>query len=224
MKKNNEGMTLMEVLILIAIICALLVALIYLIKPQEQIHKARDAKRKNDLNELRKMLEDWYTDNSCYPTNREICFNSPSSPTCEICSSHPDSPSFSRFTTSVICDPESPLKNYLYAPSGDPNCPGAFIIYTKLGAAYSKENDLYNCSPQHGCGPAPFRGYDYLVTSPNAFVPVATNYYCYTNMSRCSSCGSYAACDNQLERGTCREVYPSIEGCCGAHPGAGYCY
>jgi len=55
MKKYTSGMTLLEVLVVMAIVVTLIIAVIVLIKPQEQINKAMDAKRKHELNEMRKV-------------------------------------------------------------------------------------------------------------------------------------------------------------------------
>ena len=70
MKNKNfqSGLTLLEVMIVMMLL-ALIIGVLALFKPQEQIAKAKDAKRKNDLNELRKVFEDWYSDKGCYPKN-----------------------------------------------------------------------------------------------------------------------------------------------------------
>ena len=64
---NNKGTTLLEVMVVMMLLVLLIIGVLAFFKPQEQIAKAKDAKRKNDLNELRKVFEDWYSDKGCYP-------------------------------------------------------------------------------------------------------------------------------------------------------------
>lgn len=223
MNRNNQGMTLLEILIVFALVAALIVGTLALINPREQVNKSYDARRKNELNELRKIFESWYSDKGCYPKMSDVCFNTVTSTTCEICTSNPASPSLSSYTSSVICDPMSPLKNYLYQIAGDPNCPGAFVVYTPLSAAYNSSEDLWHCGPVHGCGLGPDYGYDYLVTSPNASVSYSSNYYCLSNQNRCSSCGTLESCVSAQQRDACGNLYASKTLCCQANPSAGYC-
>jgi len=222
-KKYQKGMTLFELLIVTSLISLLVIGVIVLLNPQEQIAKSRDAVRKNDLNELRKIMEDWMSNNNCYPKKTEVCYNDVSNTTCEICTSSPGSPSIANYTSSVVCDPESPLKNYLYEAQGDSNCPSNYVIYSKLSAQYSKENDVYSCGPLHGCGPNASFGYDYLVSSANAVVAPAGNYYCLSSANRCTNCGTYATCSVEVTRRTCRSIYPSKAVCCSTNPSAGFC-
>jgi type II secretory pathway pseudopilin PulG len=223
MKKYTSGMTLLEVLVVMAIVVTLIIAVIVLIKPQEQINKAMDAKRKHELNEMRKVFEDWYTDRSCYPKMDEVCYNSLSTTTCEICSSEAGSPSLNAYTTSELCDPQSPVKNYLYQIQGDETCPSSYIIYTKLSAQYNPSEDLWGCGGFHGCGPYPFYGYDYLVSSPNAPISRTSNYYCFDRNSQCTSCGTYESCVNALNDDVCQTIYPSRTACCTGSPYASNC-
>lgn len=210
-------------MVVMMLLVLLIIGVLALFKPQEQIAKAKDAKRKNDLNELRKVFEDWYSDKGCYPKKTEVCYNNLSSTTCEICTSQPTSPSIESYTKAVICDPEPSLKNYLYETNGDANCPTAYLVYTKLSATYAAENDPYNCTALHACGPSPSFGYDYLVMSPNAIIPVAGNFYCLTDRNKCAGCGDINGCNLEVSRGTCTSIYVSKSSCCASNPGAGFC-
>lgn len=75
MKQNSRkfygslGFTIIELLIVIAVIGILTSGIILLINPLGQIKKANDAKRKSDLAQMQKALEQYYTDNGKYPTN-----------------------------------------------------------------------------------------------------------------------------------------------------------
>lgn len=189
----------MELLIVVGILTLLVAASIAFLNPFEQFARAKDAQRKNDLNELRKIMESWYSDRGCYPKKSQLCFNDLSTNTCEICTSAQNSPSLAAYTTSTLCDPEPALRNYLYVPEGnDLTCPLAYVIYTKLGAIYNKENDVYSCGSKHACGPGQ-AGYDYLVSSPNAYIDMTSAYFCTRHTDQaCVACGTYDQCLAQV--------------------------
>lgn len=70
--KNLKGFTLVELLIVIALIGILSVAVLATINPIEQANKARDAKFKNDVAEVLGALERYYASQSNYPWNTAI--------------------------------------------------------------------------------------------------------------------------------------------------------
>lgn len=65
--KNLNGFTLVELLIVIALIAILSVAVLATINPIEQINKARDAKFKNDTAEVLSAYERYYASQNNYP-------------------------------------------------------------------------------------------------------------------------------------------------------------
>ena len=67
MKAKNLGFTLVELLIVIALIAILSVAVLATINPIEQSNKARDAKFKNDAAEVLSAYERYYTSQASYP-------------------------------------------------------------------------------------------------------------------------------------------------------------
>lgn len=67
--KNINGFTLVELLIVIALIAILSVAVLATINPIEQINKARDAKFKNDTAEVLSAYERYYASQNNYPWN-----------------------------------------------------------------------------------------------------------------------------------------------------------
>ncbi len=72
MKKRKffeKGFTLVELLIVIALIAILSVAVLATINPIEQTNKARDAKFKNDAAEVLGALERFYASQNAYPWN-----------------------------------------------------------------------------------------------------------------------------------------------------------
>ena len=65
--RTNRGMTLSEVLVVIAILGILILLAAFFIRPSFQIGKAKDAERKSDLKKIATALEDYATDHGCYP-------------------------------------------------------------------------------------------------------------------------------------------------------------
>ena len=65
--RTNRGMTLSEVLVVIAILGILILLAAFFIRPIFQIGKAKDAERKSDLKKIATALEDYATDHGCYP-------------------------------------------------------------------------------------------------------------------------------------------------------------
>lgn len=65
--KIEKGFTLVELLIVIALIGVLAVALVATLNPIEQINKAKDARYKNDAAELLAAIERYYASNLEYP-------------------------------------------------------------------------------------------------------------------------------------------------------------
>jgi len=67
--KEMKGFTLVELLIVIALIAILSVAVLATINPIEQSNKARDAAMKNDAAEVLGALERYYASQNAYPWN-----------------------------------------------------------------------------------------------------------------------------------------------------------
>ena len=65
----SGGLTLVELLIVIAIISLLISGLVVVINPLQKIGQAQDAKRKSDLTQLKRALEIYYQDNGKYPSS-----------------------------------------------------------------------------------------------------------------------------------------------------------
>jgi prepilin-type N-terminal cleavage/methylation domain-containing protein len=63
----EKGFTLVELLIVIAIIAILATILVGIINPIALVGKARDAERKRDLDLIKKTFEEYYNDNENYP-------------------------------------------------------------------------------------------------------------------------------------------------------------
>jgi len=189
--KLLRGFTLMELLIIIALIALLAIAVLILFNPKKQIEKSWDGKRKHELSQLKKVLEDWYNDKNCYPRPEEICYDSPTSNnTCHICGNHQNSPKLTPYLSSLPCDPQHPTKEYLYQVDNQ-TCPKWYRIYADLSSS-----DYTNNNPQteevgcffQGCGPGPNYGYDYGVSSPNVDLEKAVSFL-YCSKTGCNGCG-----------------------------------
>lgn len=67
--RTQAGFTLLELMIVIAILSLISAAVIAVVNPADQIKKANDTKRKSDLGQIGKALEQYYDDNGRYPAS-----------------------------------------------------------------------------------------------------------------------------------------------------------
>jgi len=190
--------TLMELLIIIALLALVAIAAFVLLNPKKQLEKVWDGKRKHELSQLKKVLEDWYNDKNCYPRPEEICYDSPTANnTCHICGNHQNSPKLTPYLSSLPCDPQHPTKEYLYQVD-NPTCPKWYRIYADLSSSDYTTNDPQTeevgCFFQ-GCGPGPNYGYDYGLSSPNVDLERSSS-FAYCAISGCNICGTYLECLN----------------------------
>lgn len=65
----RRGFTLIELLVGLAIVAVMSSALFLVFNPLEQVKKARDARKKNDLSQIQKALEAYYQDFGRYPAS-----------------------------------------------------------------------------------------------------------------------------------------------------------
>ena len=132
--KNNEAMTLIEILIVIAIIAVLLVALFMVYR--NSIDKARDAERKKDLKKIKLAMEDYYNDHGEYPPDGSL----------NDC----DGDSLMPYLKQIPCDPTSG-EPYLYLtyPGGGDTSQG-YRVLTKLDNKADPAVGQLGCD--YGCG------------------------------------------------------------------------
>ncbi len=180
----KESFSLLEILITVTLLVTLSVALLITLNPWAQINKGYDSKRKRELIQLNKVLEDYYNDKNCYPAPSEVCYND-SGTTCNICGSEPTSPSFSPYLKSLPCDPQQPVKKYLYQVDSI-SCPSWYRIYTELSSSSDPVIAQVGCTT--GCGPSPDFSYNYGVSSPNIGLETSLT-ACLTS----GSCGNYCS-------------------------------
>ena len=161
--KTKKAFTLMELLIVIAIIALIAVVALVLFNPMKQIRKSYDARRKHDLAEFQKAMEDYYNDKNCYPQPQEVCYDyNPAAPLkCHICGNESTSPSFAPYLPTLPCDPRQPMKKYLYQVDNE-SCPSLFRIYTLL--AYTSDPATQEYCSADGSGET---DYNWGSSSPN---------------------------------------------------------
>lgn len=140
-KACEYGYTLIEILIVVAILGLLMIASFYTLR--YQLGKARDARRKSDVNLIKEAVEEYEKDNDCYPPVELV-----------ICS---PGIGLKPYLNKIPCDPNTG-DSYFYEIPND-SCPDWYRIYVKLESPKDK-NYL------SGIGPS--GTYNYYVSSPNA--------------------------------------------------------
>lgn len=240
MKNFKNSFTLMEILIVVGMIAILGAAAIALINPWAQIGKAWDAKRKRDLDTLKKVLEDYYNDKQCYPTTDKICYDSKidewkgslAHPTyissyCHVCGREQLSPSFKPYLEILPCDPQHSSKKYLYRVQYTTNnCPSWYQLYSDFSINEDLDSIALGC-PLGGCGIPAYTGftspygYDYGVSSNNISINPSTKYHC-DNGSSCQGCETYEKCKDPVQSPNCydKPIYGTCQQCCLA---TGFC-
>jgi len=227
---KKKAFTLAEILIVVSIITVLSAGVIVLTNPLAIINKGNDTARKKDLDDAKKMLEQYMNDTGCYPQPTQVCLEGTNVSPCHICTKQ-QTAQFNYFEKD-ICDPKNGSMQYLYQTETAfvykvgyvvKSCPTWFKLFSILDSTYNASEDIWGCKAG-GCGVAPSYGYSYLVTSPNAPTDqiASSNWYCYTN--DCIQCSPYENCT--LPSNDCygRELYPSRTSCCTQHdPSSPYC-
>jgi len=151
--KNRQGLTLIEFLIVVAIIALLTMIALSQFNLLQGRDKAIDSHRKSDLDRLKISMEDCYGDKGCYPT--------PHSPAPALpCGGDTDS-EFHLYLGTIPCDPNTG-QAYSYNPE-DVDCPSYYRIYTKL--SWQNDPQIVEVGCAMGCGPDYV--YNYGVSSPN---------------------------------------------------------
>lgn len=128
MNNNKKGVTLVELLVVIAVMGVLAGVGFSILNPAGQQNKARDARRKGDLRQIQNALEMYRADNKLYPTTGNF-------PACGL--------ALSNYMTSVPCDPTGSSVSYNYTSDGV-----TYTLYGCLQNTADTEKDSTNvCSP-----------------------------------------------------------------------------
>lgn len=195
----SKGFTLMEIMIVMALIALLLLAGIIFLNPRKQLNLAKDTKRKGDLALMKKAIEEFYNDKNRYPRPNEVCYDSVAGATsCNICGLELASPTTGLAKYMKIpCDPSHRGdKNYLYQVNSE-TTPTWYRIYADFDDDNDPSSVTLGCF--YGCGPAPYFAYSYGVSSQNVALETNENecadsgfLYRIVNYS-CDNCSSYGS-------------------------------
>jgi prepilin-type N-terminal cleavage/methylation domain-containing protein len=72
MIRNNKGFTLIELMIVVAIISVLVGLVVVAINPVKMLGEAKDGRARSDLNQVKAALQLYHNENSRYPTAAEM--------------------------------------------------------------------------------------------------------------------------------------------------------
>lgn len=120
--KKRKGFTLVEILVVMAILLIMVMILVGILNPIALVNKARDSRRKKDLNRIKVAFEEFYNDKGCYPnetTRRQLTDEN-----------NCGSDIFEDWLKPWPCDPNG--KSYEIWTGYDVDCPQMFKILTVL--------------------------------------------------------------------------------------------
>lgn len=165
-------MSLVEILVTIVVLMAL--ALVSYFAIGNKIAKARDAKRKSDLDRVKIAMYDYHFDMGCFPT--EI-------PECGQAFGFESQPYMPSFPCGMLGDA------FVYVAE-ESECPSWFRLFTNLEVDTDASIESVGCS--WGCGPDDC-GYNYGVASTNTKLNVGcvTYYACIPGGGKSGACESF---------------------------------
>ncbi len=143
---KNDGLTLIEWLIVIAIISVLLIIIFVHINPLRERDRASDSRRKADLNRISIALDEFYSDYDCYPTQETFNLREGLRP----------------YLSQTPRDPDTG-QSYAYFPE-DSDCPQYYRVYTSL--CWQNDPVISRIGCTSGCGPD--GAYNYGIASPGS--------------------------------------------------------
>jgi prepilin-type N-terminal cleavage/methylation domain-containing protein len=120
---EKKGLTLVEILIVMAIILLLIAVAVGGLDPIGIMNRARDAQRKKDLNRIKISFEDYFNDKGCYPSKAKV-------EELNLVSSCDSNVVFRPWMARWPCDPND--KPYLIEVGYDDDCPKWYKILTSL--------------------------------------------------------------------------------------------
>lgn len=127
--KKKTGFTLVEVIVVTAILVILAMLMVGQLNPIQLIAKANDSRRKKDLATIKVAFEEYYNDKGCYPSGVTL--------TNLMDASNCTSTIFKPWLGTWPCDPVSRQPYYIYVGTGDVvdntmECPHWYKILGKL--------------------------------------------------------------------------------------------
>jgi len=107
-KNSIRGFTLVELILVMAVLGVMATTLIIAINPLGQFQKSRDAQRKSDLRQIQSALEMFRSDNGSYPTSLTNCSGTYlGNASCTV-----------KYMSKIPSDPKS--GSYVYTPGAAP--------------------------------------------------------------------------------------------------------
>ena len=130
--KNIRGFTLIELVVVVAIIGVMATSVIAVLNPFAQFQKANDAKRKTDLSQIQKALEIYYQDYGSYPDQSDYQLDPITSApgvTHVIKTLKSWGSSWQPYMNVIPSDPTTPSKHYVYYVSNNGQ---TYYLYASL--------------------------------------------------------------------------------------------
>lgn len=192
--KKNKGFTLAELMI-VATLIGMLLLLVNGSNLFTQILKARDSVKKENLQKLQKVLEDFYANNNRYPTVKEMAYSLQSdvSPNWDralagrICGTEKMPTEIRGYINVLPCDARSPTEDYVYFVF---NSGQKYAIFSNLENTSDPVIKEIGC--QYGCS--------YFLNEDDPTASVSNNFFNYyvsstdVNLGNCQNTGRYSAC------------------------------
>ena len=126
---NKNGFTLVELIIVFAILAILIGIAILTLNPFAQLRRSNDLKKQSDINELTDALDIYYHDNNCYPLSLSTLTSGGQT---TYIKTLPQDPEFS-----------STGQGYVYITDNNAACPQWHVLFAKLG---NKKTSAVTCS------------------------------------------------------------------------------
>ncbi len=126
---KSKGFTLVEIIIVVALIGVLAGGLITIIDPAGQLKSSRDSKRKADLKQIQAALELYRADQGTYPDNSDIGYDAANYNT----------------NTSLVDDPTDVQATYLQTVPKDPKSSAHYYYCTSSACGVSSGYRIYAC-------------------------------------------------------------------------------
>ncbi len=221
--RYQQGLTWIEVLIVITTVGLLAVIFLNFFNPLEKRDQATNSQQKSDLDRLAIALEDYYNDKGCYPGELS-------------CTPADKADDLKPYLGTIPCDPATG-QSYFYDPE-DSSCPKYYRIYTTFkwekDPAIAAVGCLWGCGPADAVVPDPGAGFpfNYGVSSPNVRLESAesicgsgggTWHACQA--SRCNRAGNECCLktDETCDSSTCPKCWPISECYCNDPTCGGKC-
>lgn len=202
---NERGLTLLELIVIMAMISIFVLSLFSVINPGRQLEKSQDGQRRNEINQIKNALDLYYNDNSCYPTSIPFGEEWRVGNTVYM----------NEVPKGISCE-NDPSKCYIYFAEG--SCPQWNAVFAKLSEPPVRGE---SCNLEAACLPQNYS--DEWICTSSGFVncgylsadglPTADGAFCPSGQRNYSCTGSPQRC-NVVPNGTGTYCSSNCEGSC----------